>query len=406
MGWQQTFLFPPPPSVAPPLPSPPALPSPSPLPSPPAVTPADDSRSAGDASLQSIERLRALVSGLETAARRERLQQVSADAAEIYSTGGAALDRLLPQGGIRPGTLVQWVDTRQGGGAALLALTAAASILRHPAAAARPLAVIDLPHGPDSGRQRDERFYPPAAIALGIPADSLLVVRPQPGQTAADRLWALAQTLRSGAVAAVYAPLASQLDPVAARRLQLAAEAGGTVGLLVQRRLAAEQRRDASFTDIRWRVTSLPSASGARAGGRRLRVQLERCRGGSGGASCVVVVGVSLNQATAAIDDRCTAAVTIDAVSDHSISADPISTDPLVANRLVANHLARKPPTGKPMTGEPSHATSPLASDLAGRLACPASAPKSPAPTVSDSGDSGDSGDRRHSVARPRRWAG
>lgn len=73
-------------------------------------------------------------------------------------------------------------------------------------------------------------LYPPAAAALGMPLERLLVMR---APRAADVLWATEQALRCRAVAAVVAPLRA-LDVAASRRLQLAAEEGGGVGLLLR----------------------------------------------------------------------------------------------------------------------------------------------------------------------------
>jgi cell division inhibitor SulA len=72
-------------------------------------------------------------------------------------------------------------------------------------------------------------FYPPAAAQLGVPLGQLLVVRvTRPTEV----LWVCEQALRCRAVAAVIAPLPS-IDSYASRRLQLAAEAGGGLGLLI-----------------------------------------------------------------------------------------------------------------------------------------------------------------------------
>lgn len=76
----------------------------------------------------------------------------------------------------------------------------------------------------------DGDFYPPAAERLGIPLDRLLIVRPQ---RYVDALWTCEQALRCSAVAVVVATF-RRLDAYASRRLQLAAEAGGGLGLLIR----------------------------------------------------------------------------------------------------------------------------------------------------------------------------
>jgi protein ImuA len=172
------------------------------------------------------------------------------------------LDAILPERGFRGGTLVEWLADGEGTGVVTLALQAACRACR----SGGGLVVVD----------RSREFYPPAAVRLGIEPDRLIVVYPA-GK--ADHDWALDQSLRSGAVAATVAwPDArdGQLDGRTFRRLQLAAEEGGGLGLLI-RPVAA--RPLPSWADVRLLVEPLPSTSpyGLR---RRCRVFLLRCRGG------------------------------------------------------------------------------------------------------------------------------
>ena len=187
------------------------------------------------------------------------------------SSGCPALDRALPGKGFRPGTLVEWLFRGEGDGTATLALRAAAAVLR---AAAGAVVVLD----------RTGEFYPLAAVALGIEPARLIVVHPG---NKADHTWALDQALRSAAVAAVVAwpeSLDGKLDGRTFRRLQLAVEQGGGLGLLVR---PESVRGQPSWADVRLLVEPLPSTSpyGRRAPcthGRRMRVVLLRCRGGRG----------------------------------------------------------------------------------------------------------------------------
>ena len=184
-------------------------------------------------------------------------------------------------------------------------MIAAASVLGHESSANRPLVVVDgLGETLGSGTNAcNESFYPPAAISLGIAADSMVIIRKQRGHSRGDLIWAIDQSLRSGAVAAVYAEIGDWLDPADARRLQLAAEAGGAVGLFVRPtglRSAAKHSTAtrstaarASFADVRWIVSPLPGH-----GGRRLQVELDRCRGGVIGASRVIEIGVAADRLT------------------------------------------------------------------------------------------------------------
>ncbi len=201
------------------------------------------------------------------------------------SCGGAALDRLLPQGGLPPAAVTEWIAAAPGGGARLLAMLAAAEIVK---ARRGWLVVVD-----SAGS-----FYPPAALSLGIDPDRIVWVRPH---DRSDQVWAIDQALRCPAVAAVWSPLGAWLDDRDARRFQLAAEAGNTVGLLVR---PAAVMGQPSFAEIRWHVrgvapvnaalsqnppqTELPSLQAMR--GRVLQATLARCRGGQVERSAVFTI--------------------------------------------------------------------------------------------------------------------
>jgi hypothetical protein len=120
-------------------------------------------------------------------------------------------------------------------------------------------------------------FYPPAAAALGLRLESLVVVQ---AARPADNLWALDQALRCTGVAAVVA-WPEKIDARTFRRLQLAAEEGGSLGLLLR---PARVRDEPSWADVRLLVEPQP---GKAAGERRLRIEILRCRAAPGG--CVEV---------------------------------------------------------------------------------------------------------------------
>jgi protein ImuA len=180
-------------------------------------------------------------------------------AAEAFSTGCAALDRTLPGGGLARGSLVEWLADQSGCGAGLLAVAAAREAQRTGGA----VAVID----------RGEGFYPPAAAAWGLDLTSLIVVRVT---SDADQRWALDQTLRCEHVAAVLA-WPRRLDGRTFRRLQLAAEASGAVGLLVR---PVTARREPAWSHVRWAVAPRPTPPLAGGEAWRLAVELLRVRGG------------------------------------------------------------------------------------------------------------------------------
>ena len=176
--------------------------------------------------------------------RYERTLQPIVDENRLLSTGIDALDALLPDGGISRGTLMEWLSEKAGGGAGTLAFTVAAQLMRADGACV----VIDPA----------ATFYP---LAIGKLADELqrmIVVHPANGS---DALWALEQSLRCRGVAAVVCRLGHaferQLHHHAYRRLQLAAETGGAIGLLLR---PARYRVHPTWADVRLLIEPLCGA--------------------------------------------------------------------------------------------------------------------------------------------------
>jgi hypothetical protein len=183
------------------------------------------------------------------------------------SSGCAPLDKLLPAQGFHRGTLVEWLTSGEGSGAeSLVFLTAREACWEGGA-----LVVFD----------QAKQFYPPAAVRLGIPPEGMIVVQ---AASQADNLWALDQALRCAGVAAAVA-WPEKLDGRTFRRLQLAAEQGGGLGLLVRSERA---RHEPSWAEVRLAVEPLPAA--APDGPRRLKILLLRTRGGPGSASAEVEI--------------------------------------------------------------------------------------------------------------------
>jgi protein ImuA len=112
-------------------------------------------------------------------------------------------------------------------------------------------------------------LYPPALAAAGIPLDQLHHLRPK---TAEDEIWALAECLACRGVAATIAQ-PPPLSRVQVRRLQLAAERGGGVGLLLRPHDATATHHAAA---TRWLVEP---ARGERTV-QRWRIQLIHGHGG------------------------------------------------------------------------------------------------------------------------------
>jgi len=150
------------------------------------------------------------------AAARQLLQRCESDRRRggRLPTGLPGLDAALG-GGVPAGALTEIVSAGEGLGAVSMALRIAASA----AGGERPIFLID-PVG---------EFYPPAVIRMGVSLDRLIIVRPRGAKEAA---WAMEQALRCRSVGAVVGWFGLS-DASAVRRLQLAAESGRHVGLLV-----------------------------------------------------------------------------------------------------------------------------------------------------------------------------
>jgi len=213
-----------------------------------------------------IQSCRQLVETLQEQITRLESTRRPSDAA-VIPTGCEALDRLLPEMGFRLGTLVEWLAAGEGTGRDTLALGTAREACREGGA----VVVVD---------QAGE-FYAPAAARLGIELRQVIVVR---ARNQADNTWALDQSLRCPAVAAVVA-WPEKLDGHTFRRLQLATEQGGALGLLL-RPLGA--RHEPSWAGVRLLIEPLPAA--APEAGRRVKIQVLRSPGRLCGRSVEVEI--------------------------------------------------------------------------------------------------------------------
>jgi hypothetical protein len=196
-----------------------------------------------------------ILAALDVSPEMRRSFAVGSEVARV-STGLSPIDQLLPDGGVRSGALIEWLSSGEGGGATTLALRAALQARSQN----RPLVVVD---------ERGD-FYPPAS---GQARNSIIVIRPK---TRAETIWAMEQVLRCQGIGALVAWV-GRLSDRAGRRLQLAAERGMNMGMLIR---PMQEERSPCWADARFRVDPVPTA-----GTRRLRVSLVRCRGGNTGAS-------------------------------------------------------------------------------------------------------------------------
>lgn len=137
-------------------------------------------------------------------------ERASAGPAGIAS-GFDALDDKL--GGWPPGALVELIAQREGIGEVSVLLPALARLSKDE----RWIALINPPYIP----------YAPALSHAGVDLAKVVVIR---ATRSADALWSMEQALRSGTCSAVLGWPAAMTEQ-AIRRLQLATEAGRTLGV-------------------------------------------------------------------------------------------------------------------------------------------------------------------------------
>ena len=151
-------------------------------------------------------------------ARVWRLKDASAAPPRpVWSTGCSALDARLPGGGWPAASLIEVLLNETGLGEVQLFIPALVASQRR-SVDVPWLVWIAPPHEP----------YAPALAQQGIELTRLLIVRPI---TATEALWAAEQALGSGVCAAVLLWLKGT-DDRWLRRLKLAAEEGGALGVL------------------------------------------------------------------------------------------------------------------------------------------------------------------------------
>jgi len=177
----------------------------------------------------------------------------------VLASGFPALDRVLPGGGWPLGALIEIQVSTWGIGELRLLLP----MMRSLNAADRWLVWIQPPFEP----------YAPALCRHGLDLHRTLVV--ETGAVEGDGWWAMEKFLRHPAAGLVMAwPKCLEMKPV--RRLQLAAEQGGTIGVLFR-------CRETAGTPAALRLALQSAVDG-------LDVHLLKVRGGFGGATVRVVL--------------------------------------------------------------------------------------------------------------------
>ena len=176
----------------------------------------------------------------------------------VWSTGYGSLDARLPGGGWPTASLIEVLLDDTGLGEVQLFLPALVESQRGTGHGETPWLVwIAPPHEP----------YAPALAQQGIELGRLLIVRPV---SATEALWAAEQALASGVCAAVFLWLKGT-DDRWLRRLKLAAEAGGALGVLFR---PERHRFEASPASLRLAVSR---------GENEIRLDLLKVQGGRPG---------------------------------------------------------------------------------------------------------------------------
>jgi hypothetical protein len=224
--------------------------------------------------------------------RTQKINRIIPARPNVWSGALSALADLLPCDGLRCGAMHEILGQRgtPPWSFALLLAHAAANVSPR-----RGTIVWSDPRG---------ELNPPA-LSSAIAIRRLFLLRIQ---NPSDELWAVVQCLRCPAVAATIASPAS-LGDIEARRLQLAAEQGGGVGVLIRRHDDLARAHYAAAT--RWLVRPAPGNSLV----QRWSVQLIHGHGGKIGKNIFLEICRDAFQP----DHMCA----LDALADRSDSAPP-----------------------------------------------------------------------------------
>ncbi len=175
--------------------------------------------------------------------------------------GLGPLDAALPGGGLARGAVHAVQGRAAGGFAALIAGRIDGAVLWCVDAGARA------------------GLYGPGLAALKLDPARLIVAR---CANRTDMLWAMEEGLRCPALAMVIGEPPGLVDLTASRRLQLAAEAGGGLGIVLGRNRNGGSMPPNAL-ESRWRIDFAPARAGW-----RWRVTLEKCRNAAAGTQWMV----------------------------------------------------------------------------------------------------------------------
>ena len=199
---------------------------------------------------------------LEQLARLCRTGMTGAPA--IEPSGVTELDAVLPNGGWPVGAIIELMPLSTGIGEFRLLMPILARLTR----TERHVALIRTPYIP----------FAPALTQQGVQLDRLLIID---ASSEEDTLWAFEQTLRCKSFGAVVA-WPNVVKDREVRRLQLAAEAGRSIGFLYRSPAAALESSPAA---VRLKLRATESG---------LQIDILKCRGARGGVSVTVEDAPSL----------------------------------------------------------------------------------------------------------------
>jgi protein ImuA len=197
--------------------------------------------------------------------RRQLAAPPSGTSRAVWSSGIPCIDEMLPDGGFRSGSLVEWLGEPGSGVSTLLWRMAAHW------QSSRSVILIDP----------ERKCFPPGVANLGVDLRRLLVLQPD---SPTETLWSLEQSLRCRSASVVLCRL-DRLPQQTWRRLRLAVERGGGLGLFLR---SLRYRRDPTWTDVRFACAAADVQPAARSQltrpqvslSRRLQVELLHVRGG------------------------------------------------------------------------------------------------------------------------------
>ena len=198
-------------------------------------------------------------------ARIHHLERPKERSAGVLGLGIETLDEALPNGGLEKAAVHEVTGSSAGGFAAMLAgkfCKTGKPVLWCVEAASKAA------------------LYGPGLAAFGVSPDQLIVVH---CRTVAEMLWAMEEGLREEVVGLVIGESVKPLSLTISRRLQLAAETGGTMGLILCHGKTEGVLAPSAVT-TRWQVDSIPSFGrgvlyGKLCAETSWRLGLRRCRG-------------------------------------------------------------------------------------------------------------------------------